>query len=43
MPTDAVALGCRVPDDLRDRVRRDRDLPELGLLCEVFALHDPRA
>ena len=40
---DAVALGCGVPDDLRDRVRRDSDLPEMGLLCEGVLLHDARA
>src|SRR5207237_8458 len=27
-PDDAVALGRGVPDDLRDRVARDRDAPE---------------
>ena len=40
---DAVALGGRVTDDLRDRVGGDRDPTELRLLREVFPLHDPRA
>ena len=36
---DAVALGRRVADDLRDRVGRDPDRTELGLLREVALLH----
>ena len=40
---DAVALGRGVADDLRDRVGRDRDPAQVGLLREVSPLHVPRA
>ena len=40
---DAVALGGGVADDLRDRVGRDRDPAQVGLLREVSPLHVPRA